>query len=82
MKLQKSPFDKTGLGFMNVETFKGQTKQEKNAHETNKTKTAARGPDETQTRVPPIGPEGSARSAAAVTHRIVQNLLKLHIKME
>jgi hypothetical protein len=67
MKLQKSPFDKTGLGFRKVETVKGQTKQEKNAHETNKTVTATRGPDETQNRVPPVGPEGSARSAAAVT---------------
>ena len=56
MKLQKSPFDKTGLGFRKVETIKSQTKQEKNAHETNKIATAARGPDGTQSRVPPVGP--------------------------
>jgi hypothetical protein len=67
MKLQKLPFDKTGLGFRKVEIIKGQTKQEKNAHETNKIATAARGPDGTQIRVPHVGPEGSARSAAAVT---------------
>jgi hypothetical protein len=42
MKLQKSPFDKTGLGFMKLETSKSQTKQEKKAQETNKTATAAR----------------------------------------
>ena len=59
MKPQKSPFDRTGLGFMKIETSKGQTKQEKNAQETNKTATAARGPDGTQTRVPPIEPKGS-----------------------
>jgi hypothetical protein len=52
---------------MKIETSKGQTKQEKNAQETNKTATATRGSDETQSRVPPVGPEGSARSAAAVT---------------
>ena len=42
-------------------------KQEKIAQETNKIATAACGSNGTQSRVPPIGPEGSARSAAAVT---------------
>jgi hypothetical protein len=67
MKLQKSPFDKTGLGFTKIETSMGQMKQEKIAQETNKIATAACGSGVTQFRVPPVGPEGSARPAAAVT---------------
>ena len=67
MKLQKSPFDKTGLGFTKIETSIGQMKQEKIAQETNKIATAACGSGGTQFRVPPVGPEGSTRPAAAVT---------------
>jgi hypothetical protein len=52
---------------MKLETSKGQTKQEKNAQETNKTATAARGTDGTQFRVPSVEPKGSAKSTAAVT---------------
>ena len=42
---------------MKLETSNGQTKQEKNAQETNKTATAARGIDGTQSRVPPLDPK-------------------------
>ena len=64
MKLQKSPFDKTGLGFMKLETSKNQTKQDEKTQETNKTATDTHGPDGTQTRVPPVEPKGSVGSAA------------------
>ena len=65
MKLQKSPFDKTGLGFTNLETSKDQMKQEKKTQETNKTVSAVRGTGGTQTKVRPVEPEGSARSAVS-----------------
>ena len=63
MKLQKSPFDKTGLGFMKLETSKSQTKQDEKTQETNKTTAASHGSDGTQIRVPPVEPKGSVRSA-------------------
>lgn len=64
MKLQKSPFDKTGLGFIKSGTSKSQTKQDEKAQETDKTAAGTHGPDETKNLVPSVEPKGSARSAA------------------
>ena len=64
MKIQKSPFDKTGLGFTKEETSKSQVKSNEKSQETTKTSLAGRGPGGPFRRVPPVVAQGSARPAA------------------
>lgn len=64
MKLQKSPFDKTVLGFLKSKTLKSQTKLDEKAQETNQTTTGTHGPDGTKNLVSSVEPKGSAGPAA------------------
>ena len=63
MKIQKSPLDKTGLGFTKVETSQSQVKSNEKSQETNKSSSAGRGPGGTFRMVPPVAAQGSARPA-------------------
>ena len=63
MKIQKSPFDKTGLGFTKGETSKSQETSNKKSQETTKNLSAGHGTGGSHRRVPPVVSEGSARPA-------------------
>ena len=62
MKLQKSSFDKTGLGFMKLESSSSLKKQDENGQE--ETATITHGTDGTNDLVPSVEPIGSVGTAA------------------
>jgi hypothetical protein len=64
MKLQKSHFDRTGLGFMKTGSISSLTKQGEKGQENDKTAAMTHGTDGTKNLVPPVEPIGSVDTAA------------------
>ena len=73
MKLQKSHFDRTGLGFMKSGSISILKKQGEKGQENDKTAAMTHGTDGTKNLVPPVEPIGSVETAAeqntSVTNR-------------
>ena len=64
MKLQKSHFDRTGLGFMKTGSISSLKKQGEKGQENDKTAAMTHGTDGTKNLVPPVEPIGSVETAA------------------
>lgn len=73
MKLQKSHFDRTGLGFMKSGSISSLKKQGEKEKENDKTAAVTHGTDGTKNLVPPVEPIGSVAAATeqniSVTNR-------------